>query len=70
MEPRRVVINGKDYVVVYCAHFFHKGLKRRVYARDHGKACFAIHIPVEKYRGAANDQLSLPFDEAKNDNNQ
>lgn len=41
-------VNG--YVEIFCKHFFHRGLGRRVFAYEKGLEAFRFRIPVEKYK--------------------
>lgn len=42
-----VVVNGREYVRIPTKFITVKG--RRVYASTHGKECFFINIPIEKF---------------------
>lgn len=43
-EPAQSCPPKDEYDVVFCKSFFHKGLKRRVYAYEYGKKVFALRF--------------------------
>lgn len=36
----------QGYQYIFVTSFFHKGLKRRIYARECGKRCFRLMVPI------------------------
>lgn len=42
--------NEEEYVEIFVKSYYHRGLKRRVFAYEYGLEAFKLKIPKSKYR--------------------